>query len=110
MNTMLVHTLYALTDTALAARTATAPDVLAQVGPSGVQAPPGEEKYQMLMNIAMWVGVAVLAVVGVFAGVKFAIGHQDGTNTRGQQFGLAAVAIGAVFTGTATVLVNTLAF
>lgn len=107
---MLVHTLYTLTDTALAARTASAPDVLAQVGPSGVQAPPGEAKYQMLMNIAMWVGVAVLAVVGVFAGVKFAIGHQDGTNTRGQQMGLAAVAIGAVFTGSATVLVNQLAF
>lgn len=107
---MLLHTITALTDTAFAAHTATSPDVLAQVGPSGVQAPPGEEKYQMLMNIAMWVAVAVLSVVAVFAGVKFAIGHQDGTNTRGQQMGLAAVAIGAVFTGTATVLVNSLAF
>ncbi len=107
---MLVHTLHTLTDTAFAAHAAAAPDVLAQVGPSGVQAPPGEAKYQMLMNIAMWVAVGALAVVGVFAGVKFAIGHQDGTNTRGQQFGLAAVAIGAVFTGTATVLVNQLAF
>lgn len=107
---MLVHTLTALTDTVFSAHAASAPDVLAQVGPSGVEPPPGADKYQSLMNIALWVAVGVLSVVGVFAGVKFAIGHQDGTNTRGQQMGLAAVAVGAVFAGTATVLVNQLAF
>lgn len=107
---MLLHTLSALTETALTAHAAATPDVLAQVGPSGVEPPPGADKYQQLMNIALWVAVGVLAVVGVFAGVKFAVGHQDGTNTRGQQMGLAAVAIGAVFAGTATALVNQLAF
>lgn len=98
--------LHSLTDTMLAAHSASAPDVLAQVGPSGVEAPPGAPKYQTLMNIGMWVGVAVLACVGVWAGVKFAVAHQEGTNTRGQQFGLASVAIGAVFAGTATPFVN----
>ena len=61
-------------------------------------------------DIALTAGVTVLAtaLVGVFAGVKFAMGHADGTNTRGQQMALAAVGIGAVFSGTATALVNTL--
>ena len=93
---MLLHTLAATTD------------YLAQVGPNGVDAPPGAEKYQLLMNIGLWVATGVLALVGVFAGVKFAMGHADGTNTRGQQMGIAAVGIGAVFAGTATTLVNTL--
>lgn len=93
---MLLHSLTATTD------------YLAQVGPNGVDAPPGAPKYQLLMNIGLWVATGLLAVIGVFAGVKFAMGHMDGTNTRGQQFALAAVAIGAVFSGTATTLVNTL--
>lgn len=93
---MLLHTLTSTTD------------YLAQVGPSGVEAPPGAPKYQQLFNIGLWVATGILAMVGVFAGVKFAIGHADGTNTRGQQMGIAAVGIGAVFAGTATTLVNTL--
>lgn len=107
---MLLTTLTAAADLAAAADLQPHTDVLAQVGPSGVQAPPGEEKYQGLMNIGLWVGAAALACIAVFAGVKFAAGYQDGTNTRGQQFGLAAVAIGSVFAGTGTVLVNTLMF
>ncbi|MEW1881054.1 hypothetical protein AB0O58_15290 [Rhodococcus sp. NPDC080181] len=107
---MLLTTLTAAVDLAAAADLQPHTDVLAQVGPSGVEAPPGEEKYQTLMNIALWVATGVLACVGVWAGVKFAIGHQDGTNSRGQQFGLAAVAVGAVFSGTATLLVNNLMY
>lgn len=93
---MLLHTLTSTTD------------YLAQVGPNGVATPPGGEKYQLLMNIGLWVATGVLAMIGVAAGVKFALGHMDGTNSRGQQMGLAAVGIGAVFAGTATALVNTL--
>ncbi|WP_032374111.1 hypothetical protein [Rhodococcoides fascians] len=107
---MLLTTLAAAVDLAAAADIQPHTDVLAQVGPSGVQAPPGEEKYQGLMNIALWVATGVLACIGVFAGVKFAVGYQDGTNSRGQQMGLAAVAVGAVFSGTATLLVNQLMY
>ncbi|QII09310.1 hypothetical protein BH93_27460 (plasmid) [Rhodococcoides fascians A25f] len=107
---MLLTTLTAAADLAAAADIQPHTDVLAQVGPSGVEAPPGADKYQTLMNIVLWVVAGGLACVGVAAGLKFAIGYQDGTNSRGQQMALGGVAIGAVFSGTATALVNTLMF
>ena len=47
---MLLHSLTATTD------------YLAQVGPNGVDAPPGADKYQLLMNIGLWVATGLLAV------------------------------------------------
>ncbi len=107
---MLLTTLTAAVDFASASAGQPHTDVLAQVGPSGVEPPPGADKYQSLMNIFLWIVAGGLACVGVGAGLKFAIGYQDGTNSRGQQMALGAVAIGAVFAGTATALVNQLMF
>lgn len=83
--------------------------VLADIGPSGATAPPGSDRWQLLLNIGLWVAVAVLALIGVFAGVKFAAAYASGEATRERMMILGGVCVGAVFAGTATGLVNVLA-
>ncbi|MBJ7287559.1 hypothetical protein [Williamsia sp.] len=83
--------------------------VLADIGPSSPQTPTGGDKWQSLLNMGLWAAVAVLALIGVFAGVKFAASYVSGESTRERMMILGGVCVGAVFTGTAVALVNSLA-
>lgn len=82
--------------------------VLADIGPSSATAPPGSDRWQLLMNIGLWIGVAILAMIGIAAGVKFAAAYASGEASRERMMILGGVCVGAVFAGTVTALVNTL--
>lgn len=83
--------------------------ILADIGPGSPEAPNRADKWQSLLNMGLWVAVAVLALIGVFAGVKFAASYVSGEATRERMMILGGVCVGAVFAGTATALVNSLA-
>ncbi|HEY9315023.1 hypothetical protein [Williamsia sp.] len=84
-------------------------DVLAQIGTEAPVAPPGVDKFNLLLSWVKWGGI-ILAIAGlVIGGVALAY-ERNGGHGGDAKAKIMAAMIGAVVIGLAPTLVNQLAF
>lgn len=85
-------------------------DVLAQqtgeqISVTPVQ-PPGSEKIQLLLGVALWLATAALTGLGIVSGFKFAAAFSEGHASPGQKMAPLACAVGAIISTTAALWVS----